>query len=59
MQLFKGLGTVEHVDPDGGDLGVGGRAGVAAGVCRRGVLHQQVRRRGRALFRHHGHASAR
>jgi hypothetical protein len=51
--------TVEHVHPDGGDLGVGGRAGVAAGVGGRRVLHQQVRGGGRALLRHHRHAAAR
>lgn len=45
--------------PDGGDLGIGGRAGVAAGVAGRGVLHQQVAGGGRALLRHHRHAAAR
>ncbi|GBP25123.1 hypothetical protein EVAR_19604_1 [Eumeta japonica] len=51
--------TVEDVDSHGGDLGVGGRARVAAGVGGRGVLHQQVRRGHGALLRHHGHAAAR
>ncbi|CAH2209095.1 jg25413, partial [Pararge aegeria aegeria] len=51
--------TVEHVHAHGGELRVGGRAGVAARVGGRGVLHQQVGRGGGALLRHHRHAPAR
>lgn len=51
--------TIEHVHAHGGDLRVGGRTGVAAGVVRCCVLHQQIAGGGRALLRHHRHAAAR
>lgn len=59
IQPYECVLTVEHVHAHGRDLRVGGRAGVAAGVGRRGVLHQQVAGGGRALLRDHGHAAAR